>query len=527
MTETTVDKLKIDISAQTNESAENIDKVSRSIKNLYDTLKLIAKPLSAFSHQIKNVGSISLPKDRGIPKTDIPETVKANDGGGLGESPLPKATGSAEHLKKTVGELAEEIKRLKKPITAFGEETPKETKKAERGFKKFFSALKRVAFYRVVRAILKNIAQAFRDGMDNLAMYSNEANDAFSKLSTSSLMLKNSLASALLPVITAITPILVRIIDTLSLLLNNLSMVFAYMSGDGTYLKAIKNNQDYAKSLKGVSAQLLSFDKFESLNKGTTNPFENFEKADIDVEKAKSLKDAFTAIGIAIGLATVAMIIFNITTMANPIILIITAVIVIIGAAIALIVYYWDEIKAFFVKLGEWFVMVGEKIKTLFTNVGAWIVTTFKKSINTIANIFSSFINFFIKGINALIKPISKISEAFGGKSIEIPLIPTLNWGGVGSFFANGGVPKQGSYFYAGEAGAELVSKSPSGETGVTNIAQFKQAMIEALYEYGVMQNGGIEIVGTVKAIVDGQEIASSTRFRNEMNRRNPNLSLA
>lgn len=527
MTETTVDKLKIDINATTNETVANVDKVTESVKNLYNMLKLMAKPLSAFSHQIKNVGTINSPtKNATQPSVVAPETVNADASINLAESNIPKTTDNAESLKQTVTELMAKIKKLQEEVTSFGDKGKKATQKAEKGFKKFFTALKRVAFYRVIRAILKNIAQAFREGMDNLAMYSDKANDAFSSLSSSTSLLKNSLASALLPILTAITPILVRITDALSGLLNNLAMVMAYMGGESTFTKAIKNNKDYAKSLKSVNSQLLSFDKFESLDKGKENPLGNFEDATVDIEKAKSLQPIFIAVAAAIGAMTAAMIIFNIVTASNPVILIIMGVIALIATLAVLIIKYKDQIGAFLSTVGDWFVNVGEKIKTFFGNVWSWIVVNFQKAINSIAKIYTSYLNFMIKGINALLKPISKISKVLGGKAIEIPLIPTMNWGGVGSFFADGGIPQKGTYFYAGEAGAELISKSPSGQTGVTNIAQFRQAMVEALYEYGVMQNGGLEISGTVKANVDGADIASSIRFRNEMNRRNPNLSL-
>ena len=62
----------------------------------------------------------------------------------------------------------------------------------------------------------------------------------------------------------------------------------------------------------------------------------------------------------------------------------------------------------------------------------------------------------------------------------------------------------------------------PSGQTGVTNIAQFKQAMLEALYEWG----GSQSYSGDVVLNLDGAEIARSKRFVGEMNRNNSGLNL-
>ena len=98
--------------------------------------------------------------------------------------------------------------------------------------------------------------------------------------------------------------------------------------------------------------------------------------------------------------------------------------------------------------------------------------------------------------------------------SIGIPHIPRL---------ANGGMVSSGSLFIAGEAGAELVTTMPSGQTGVTNVAQFKQAMVEAIYECAdVFQQPD----GSVVLNLDGAEVARSKRFKSELNRTNSGLNL-
>lgn len=51
--------------------------------------------------------------------------------------------------------------------------------------------------------------------------------------------------------------------------------------------------------------------------------------------------------------------------------------------------------------------------------------------------------------------------------------------------FKNGGLPDKGTVFMAGEAGAEIVYNTPSGQSGVVNVQQIKQAMYQALVEYG------------------------------------------
>jgi hypothetical protein len=43
-------------------------------------------------------------------------------------------------------------------------------------------------------------------------------------------------------------------------------------------------------------------------------------------------------------------------------------------------------------------------------------------------------------------------------------------------YVANGGLPDNGTRFYAGEAGAEIVYNTPSGQSGVANVQQIAQA---------------------------------------------------
>jgi hypothetical protein len=56
---------------------------------------------------------------------------------------------------------------------------------------------------------------------------------------------------------------------------------------------------------------------------------------------------------------------------------------------------------------------------------------------------------------------------------------------------------EKGTRFIAGEAGAEVVHTSARG-TGVTNIEQFSQAMLQALATYGVARGSDVSFKGDV-----------------------------
>jgi hypothetical protein len=61
--------------------------------------------------------------------------------------------------------------------------------------------------------------------------------------------------------------------------------------------------------------------------------------------------------------------------------------------------------------------------------------------------------------------------------------------------------------FVAGEAGAEIVYNTPSGQSGVANISQIEQAMYGALVRYGRTQGNGQPI----EVYLDGEKVYQNT----------------
>ena len=74
--------------------------------------------------------------------------------------------------------------------------------------------------------------------------------------------------------------------------------------------------------------------------------------------------------------------------------------------------------------------------------------------------------------------------------------------------FKDGGLPDKGTMFLAGEAGAEIVYNTPSGQSGVVNVAQIKQAMYQALVEYGRTSGGNDR---PIEVYLDGEKVYEST----------------
>ncbi len=101
----------------------------------------------------------------------------------------------------------------------------------------------------LIRMAMRAVIQSAKDGFQNLARYSSDANAAISAVVSSLTMLKNSFAVAVAPIVEIVAPILSRFITQLAEVNNWIAQTIAAMVGKDTYTKAIKVQEDYAASL--------------------------------------------------------------------------------------------------------------------------------------------------------------------------------------------------------------------------------------------------------------------------------------
>lgn len=102
--------------------------------------------------------------------------------------------------------------------------------------------------------LFNKLRSAVVAGMSNLAQESGSTNSAISMLWGSLERLKNSLATAFAPILTAVAPILSKFIDMLSTAATYVSMFFSMLSGKKTYTRALAVQKDYAASLSDTAS---------------------------------------------------------------------------------------------------------------------------------------------------------------------------------------------------------------------------------------------------------------------------------
>lgn len=146
----------------------------------------------------------------------------------------------------------------------------------------FLSSIKRVALYRAIRTVLKEITQAFQEGTQNLYQYSKAINGEFAKsmdlLATDALYVKNSLGAMSAPIVNNLAPAIDVLTDKFVALLNVVNETVASLTGADTWTRAVKYPVEYAeatddatKAAKKFKATILGFDEINPLNDNSNN----------------------------------------------------------------------------------------------------------------------------------------------------------------------------------------------------------------------------------------------------------------
>jgi len=160
------------------------------------------------------------------------------------------------------------------------------------------SSLKRIAFYRVIRTIIKNITSAFKDGINDIYQYSKTFNGEFSKnldtLASAYLTFKNSLGAVVAPLVNTFTPLLDTILTKFTEINNKIAEMFAALSGKKTYSKAVRVTTEYAEAADSASK---STDKLKDKTEELKRSFAGLDEITVIGEQASDKNTASTSSG--------------------------------------------------------------------------------------------------------------------------------------------------------------------------------------------------------------------------------------
>lgn len=328
MADTQIDELRLDITVEDKTSGESSDKkvknlataISRLNKNLqaFDNAKFtkvfdnMSKGLDPFVKKIENVSNAlaSLATivskgglDKAVKETTgqlVPmqkETVSSDNGK---SEPIQAIQGQAEEIKETTnnaksldssildisnkadilrkklkmvnaemqksGLSEKQLVQLKSQQLSIQEQISKaEGKKPKVPLSNLLKSFGRIAIYRAIRTVIKEITQAFMESIDGIARYNSEFRDTMGSLQSSVAKLKASMGVALYQILIMIAPTITNISNSIANFSNNLSLALAMLRKSDTYLKI---NTDYWKEYQSaINGTLLSFDTFTTLSK--------------------------------------------------------------------------------------------------------------------------------------------------------------------------------------------------------------------------------------------------------------------
>lgn len=226
-------------------TAQNIDKLTSSLKNLKSTMSSNAR-LGKGYREAGALGGTGSDKER------------ASGSGLLGEGQ------SEQRMSSLLGRL---------------KETSQGFKSAGSAAEQFYNSIKRIAFYRLLRTVLKDIAAGAKEGANNLYQFSKAGGDfgvfaqSMDTIATSFQYLKNSVGAAISPIVNMLAPALDWIVDKLVSVINLFNQLMAILSGAGTWNKALKYPKEYAAAagsatgkVKELQKTILGFDEINKLN---------------------------------------------------------------------------------------------------------------------------------------------------------------------------------------------------------------------------------------------------------------------
>lgn len=162
-------------------------------------------------------------------------------------SATKNAAANASKLEKSNEKIADSGKKAANSL----KETGSAAGNAKNGI---MTLLKYGLGIRSLFVLFNKLRSAVVAGMSNLAQESGSTNSAISMLWGSLERLKNSLATAFAPILTAIAPILSKFIDMLSTAATYVSMFFSMLSGQKTYTRALSVQKDYTASLSDTAS---------------------------------------------------------------------------------------------------------------------------------------------------------------------------------------------------------------------------------------------------------------------------------
>lgn len=244
----TLESIELEIKHSASGADAEIAKVTRSLSALGKTITSVLPKVSALAKEMGKIGS------------DTPITYNDNHVTQIADS-ITNVKQAASKAQKATVDAGKGVRSFTADIS-----------KSLGPLGNFAKSLGRIAMYRFLRTIIKNITQGFSEGLKNAYNFSKALDgslaQALDSLSTKSLTMKNQMGAAFGALLQAIMPVVLQIIALITRLMQALSALFAAIGG-GQYLiaKDVAKGWDEATGgAKEYKKTLLGFDEINRLD---------------------------------------------------------------------------------------------------------------------------------------------------------------------------------------------------------------------------------------------------------------------
>jgi len=243
----TIESLELEISYKSSDAASKIAEVTSAIRKLSNALEKVIPNLKLYkglmgdtSFNVNNYSTINV--------ADTIQNIQP----------------AAEKAKAATKEASKGIREMGKAAS-----------KATNPLANFVSSIKRIAFYRFIRSIIKGITEGFQEGLKNAYEYSKTINGdlatALDTLKTKSLTMKNQLGAAFGGLITALAPVIQQVISLITQVANAITRLIAILSGKSTWMRAkdvwTEWGDDAKKAGKSAKEALKYLAPFDEINR--------------------------------------------------------------------------------------------------------------------------------------------------------------------------------------------------------------------------------------------------------------------
>ena len=253
MASSNIDELQIQINYLQSETS-GIDKIVEGLTEIGNAInKINTDKLKNLNNILGKITKQKVSTINNLPQVETPD-VPSVDTSGVQEG---DTAAKLEEVKTKTDDISKSVVKLNKKFS---------------GFKKLMSSIGRVAFYRVIRSMIKAVTDSISTGTNNLYQWSKaiDSQSGFSKemdnIASSIQYLQNSIGAVVGQLVANFGPALESLIDTVADLFNAISMLIARLSGSSTYTKAVKTQKEYAAAINDTANAIKNLAGFDELN---------------------------------------------------------------------------------------------------------------------------------------------------------------------------------------------------------------------------------------------------------------------